>query len=150
MCGGIAFATSKIPKKELKKYYGQKEIEKFDKNSVVESYFWDPHPILPVEKDGETKLVMWGNRSDELKLPKTGWAKKESVEDGKWAHLSPGFVNIPVVRGYEKGVWFDVKSGNFRGIEVEKDGERRVYMMTEPAKPEYIKMTKHNRQPSGL
>ncbi len=147
MCGGIGFQLSKIPKKELKKFYSQKEMEKFSKTGEFQSYFWAPQPVLPIEKEGEVQLMLWGNRNDELKLPKTGWAKIESLEDGKWAYLHPEYVKIPAARGYEKGVWFEIKSGSLKGVVIEKDDQSRVYMMTKPAEEGYEKLTKHNRQP---
>lgn len=147
MCGGIGFQLGKIPKGELKKYYSQKEIDKFAKSGEWQSFFWAPQPILPVEKNGEIQLMLWGNREEKIKFPKTGWAKIESLDDGKWAYLHPEYIKIPAERGFEKGVWFKIKSGGLKGVVIEKDDQSRVYMMTKPADVEYEKLTKHNRQP---
>ncbi|MDD2752886.1 MAG: hypothetical protein PHN59_07105 [Candidatus Omnitrophica bacterium] len=147
MCGGIAFKINKISKKELARYYSEKEIEKINKTGEAQSFFWSKKPVLPVEKDRKVGLVDWGNRDKEIDLPKTGWAKQESINDGKWQYLNPEFVKIPIERGFEKGVWFEPKSKNFQGLMVAQDKIKKVYMITKTASPNYLKLTKHNREP---
>lgn len=147
MCGGIAFQFSRIPKRELEKYYTSEEIGQFESKGELESFYWSKIPLLPVEIEGEIVIRQWGNRDKELKLPKTGWAKVESLEEGKWSYLHPEYVKIAADRGFEKGKWFDIKSGGLQGIAVLKDKEERVYMVTKPSDEEYLKLTKHDRQP---
>ena len=146
MCGGVFTKLNRIPKKELEKRFSEKEIQKFEKNGGFESFFWSQMPLLPVENNETVELVAWGNRDAEVELPKTGWAKKESIDIGKWAYLKPTIVKIPVDKGFEKGVWFE-PNGDFQGLRVNKDGKDRVYMITKNASEEYLKLTKHNRQP---
>jgi len=147
MCGGIAFKINSIPKSDLEHFFGAHKTELFLEKGQAESKFWDSRPILPVKEGKQTRLFDWGNRDKGKKLPLTGWAKQESLDDGKWAHLSPEMVCIPATRGYEKGVWFDI-DGDLRGIKVAlADGTESIYMVTEPANPEYIKKTGHNREP---
>jgi hypothetical protein len=147
MCGGIFCNWDKISKDELKQFLSPEEFEKASKKDGFESYFWQKEPLLPVEDNGEIHLRRWGNRSSEINLPKTGWAKQESIDAGKWAHLNPKFIKIPAKRGIEKGVWFDIKSGGLQGVLVHKDQEERVYMITKPAEDDYQNLTSHNRQP---
>lgn len=147
MCGGLAFPIKRIAENELEKWFTPGEFTEIKKKGIATTYFWSKKPFLPIEKDGEVHLVAWGNRDKNIKLPPTGWAKQESIDEGKWFYLHPQEVTIPVVQGVEKKVWFDVPSGAFRGIIVEKDGEPHAYMMTKEASPEYLKLTGHDRQP---
>lgn len=147
MCGGLAFPIKKIAAGELEKWFEPVELKQFQKTGYAQSYFWSKRPVLPIESGKEVKLVAWGNRDKDVKLPQTGWAKQESVDQGKWFYLHPQEVTIPVARGYEKGKWFDVTSGGFRGLLIEAGEQLHAYMLTQPADPAYLKMTGHNRQP---
>lgn len=149
MCGGIIANLNKIPRGELNKYFSKKEIEKFEANGKFQSFFWDKEPLLPIEENGRVKLVDWGNRDKQIPLPQTGWAKRESVESGKWKHLQPRDVRIIADQGYEKGSLFDFKEGT-RGILVEKDSRPKAYMITESADEIYKQSTGHDRMPVGI
>lgn len=147
MCGGIAFKISSIPKSELLRVYGEEKSALLLKKGQAESHYWDKHPVLPVRFNGKNSLMDWGNREKEIPLPKTGWAKKESLEKGKWNYLHPKQAVIFADRGFEKGVWFDIRSSKIDAIVVDRGNIQRAYMVTEPANQDYIKMTGHNRQP---
>jgi len=148
MCGGIIANLSQISKRELNKFYSEKEIEKMEKAGRFETYYWSKRPVLPVREQQKITLYDWGNRDKDLALPKTGWAKKESLDQGKWNWLTPKKVCIPALRGYEKGVWFDFKRG-VDGVLVEKNHQARVYMVTQKADSNYQRLTKHERMPVG-
>jgi hypothetical protein len=149
MCGGVGFKTKNIPAEELKKFYSPELLRRFKTSGRIESFFWHNDPILPVKnKDGGIKLERWGNKDDAGKLPKTGWAKEESLKIGKWDYLHPEFVDIPVDSGYEKKTWFDLPEGT-KGIIVKRAGEERVYMITREASNEYKLETGHGREPLG-
>lgn len=148
MCGGITYDVEKIPEDELKKFYTIEQIKLFKKNKMISSFFWDKKPILPIKENNNITLFEWGNRDKNIKLPKTGWAKNESIERGKWKYLNPKKVKIPATKGYEKQVWFDLK-GDIEGILVEKNDTKRVYMVTKEADINYLKKTKHNRMPKA-
>jgi len=57
---------------------------------------------LPVQSKDKIQLLSWGNKDDDVKLPKTGWAKEESLCEGKWNYMHPKLVDIPIDAGYEK------------------------------------------------
>ena len=148
MCGGVGFRIKNIPDKELKKHYSPELIKRFKSGDRVESFFWYKDPVLPVETKEGVQLMLWGNKDLDIKLPKTGWAKKESLKIGKWDYLHPEMVEIPIEAGYEKKVWFNMPKGT-KGIVVEKNKNKRVYMITQDASQEYKKETGHNREPPG-
>lgn len=147
MCGGIGFKLSQIPESELETYYSDSQLDSFRTTGTTVTYFWDTQPVLPIIVDNKKHLVEWGNRDATIALPKTGWAKIESIEKGFWEHLHPQFVTIPAIRGYEKGVWFDITGNGIRGIVVEKGDVKRAYMLTKQADLDYVKLTHHTRQP---
>lgn len=149
MCGGIGYNFDKLPESELRKIYPRDMVDKFKKIGMVKSFYWDKRPVLPVEYDKQVKLFEWGNRDKKIEFPKTGWAKMETIEKGKWNWLHPKKVKIPVNMGYEKGIWFEFKDGT-EGIVVEKDGDKRVYMVTKRSDKEYMDKTSHDRMPTGI
>ena len=103
--------------------------------------------VLPVFRDGQLEIMEWGNRSNQSKLPRTGWCKTESLEAGKWRWLEPQQVEIPADFGLEKGIWFVVVQG-IRGVVVHDEHENpHVYMLTKPASHYFSVMTKHERMP---
>ncbi len=150
MCGGVRFKTKNISDDELKKYFSPELIKRFKDEGRIESFFWHKTPVLPIKRKGEKniQLKIWGNKADELKLPKTGWSKEESLAQGKWNYLHPEPVDILVDSGYEKKVWFDLPEGT-KGIVVKKGDEERVYMITKEASEKYRNETGHDREPYG-
>lgn len=146
MCGGIAFIFNDIPEEELSKFFLPEELAAFRAMGYAESFFWARRPVLPVMQASVTHLYDWGNREKDVDLPKTGWARIESIDAGKWKHLHPTSIIIPVKRGYEKKVWFDI-TGGIEGVLVEKNGILRAYMLTVPASKNYEAETKHDRMP---
>lgn len=148
MCGGVGFKIINIPESELKKYYSPELIRRFKTSERIESFFWQNNAVLPVKSKQGTELKLWGNKDDKVKLPKTGWAKAESLKGGKWNYLRPEIVDIPIDSGYEKKTWFDLPQGT-RGVVVKREKTERVYMITKEASTEYKKETGHDREPLG-
>jgi putative SOS response-associated peptidase YedK len=162
MCGGVIFPYKKEYREILEKYYSPEDIARFEATGEVKSLYWQKgEPVMPVvaaqnEKEGdeaggtddgaEPRIMLWGNRDKEESFPKTGWARAESIEEGKWRYLKPKPAMIPVSFGVEKGKWFSIENG-IAGLVVEKDGEERVYMLTREANPEYFDHTHHERMP---
>ena len=148
VCGGYKATIKDISDEELKRYYTPEQIAILKEKGVLENYFWSERPVIPAKIEGKTKLFDWGNRDKKAPFPVTGWAKKESVDAGRWNYLNPSKVTIPINKGYEKKVCFDMPEGT-EGLLLEKEGDRRVYMITEEAKGGYLKATNHPRMPIG-
>ncbi len=148
MCGAYKVYSEKIQAKELSKFFSPEQVDEIMNKGFYEGHFWDPRPVLPIEQESQISLFDWGNRDKKAPFPTTGWAKQESIEKGRWNWLHPKTVAIPIAKGLEKGVWFDLPEGT-EGLIVEKDGDTRVYMITEAAGHDYKKHVKHERMPVG-
>ncbi len=147
MCGGITFKLDDISEEELAIFFMPDELAAFRAMGYAETFFWSRRPVLPASlQPHEIHLYDWGNREKNIDLPRTGWARIESIDAGKWDCLHPKPIIIPAQRGYEKKVWFDI-AGGIEGVLVEKDGIVRAYMLTIPSSKEYEAKTKHNRMP---
>jgi hypothetical protein len=157
MCGGVIFPYREEYHDMLAKLYPAAELEKFEKDGRVRSLYWQKSdPILPVIPDGDKgaaaleamtpRIMLWGSRDKDAPFPNTGWARLESIEQGKWRHLRPRPALIPVSFGVEKGRWFTIKHG-IAGLIVERDGEERIFMLTRQSNPEFLEATRHERMP---
>ena len=147
MCGGLAFPAKNISSDELEKWFSPGEIEEIGKSGIAQTFFQSRKPFLPIRDGEKVRLVNWGNRNKEVKLPLTGWAKQESIDLGKWLWLQPQLIEIPVLRGCEKKEWFEVPEGAFKGLLINKDGRDAAYMITMAADENYLKKLHHDRQP---
>lgn len=149
MCAGLAIERREIPDELITKFHLSDRIHKRgDGTEEVQFQFRDRIPLIPFWKDGEMKIALWGNRGDKaLKLPLTGWCRKESLEGGKWGYLHPEEVDIPCNYGLEKGVWFQITEGMKGVLVYDKEKRPHVYMMTQPASHYYEVMTRHDRMP---
>lgn len=135
MCGAVRFAWTDVMDPLLP--------ATTDTRGVYESRYWAGVPVLPVQHGSDPPCLMrWGNRNEVAGLPATGWVKHESLLAGKWQRYQPRMVTIPVLAGYEQGVWFGIEHG-IRGVVVAE----RVFMLTEAADDAYWQMTHHQRQP---
>jgi len=147
MCGGVAIRWQTIPE-SLRKQYGLAATKVGKEERVIRFDFNQPVPALPVEKNGELKIFLWGNRDDvSSRLPRTGWCRTESLSVGKWEHLFPEEVTILAFLGREKKAWFTI-DGGIRGVTVLDEQERpHVYMLTQEGSQEYRMYTNHERMP---
>ena len=148
MCAGISFHIDKIDPSELDRFYEPDEFEKQRKGDRLESFIWQHRPFLPVEEDDGVHLYEWGNREPFVKLPKTGWAKLESIQDGRWDWLKPQRVIIPSSMGYERKKWFKTPDG-LVGMKVRYHNLTRVYLVTTKADQSFRILTGHDRMPVG-
>lgn len=146
MCAGISFSIDKINPHELDRFFTPLEFEKQRKGDIIVTFFWQDKPFLTVEENQQINLYPWGNRDKNIKLPKTGWAKIESVQDGRWDWLAPKIVTIPSLMGYEKKKWFKTPSG-IKAVKVRYHNLTRVYMLTTKATKNYLEFTGHDRMP---
>lgn len=149
MCGGVSIDYNEALREELREYFSEVEIDSFAKKGEIVFAYWDKQPLLPVKSHQGIKLIKWGNRDGDAPLPKTGWAKLESLLEHKWDHLQPKVVLIPAKKGCEKKVWFDIHK-DIKAVLIQKGGHQRVYMITEAATKEYLQMTGHERMPRVL
>jgi len=133
MCGGVRY---QVDGKEISVYFPQ------------------PGAVLPVRNhDGSAALVIWGRRKEEEgHLPKTGWARLDSIKSGKWNQYQPRPVLIVVDGFMEKDIngkshWYMVTKGQYiQGLLAREGEERRVYVVTiPPAEP--LDMAVHDRWP---
>lgn len=149
MCAGLAVERRNIPDHLVQKYQLDKRlVTRGEGPQEVHFLFRAPTAILPYWNGNQLDICLWGNRDDKTsKLPRTGWCRMESVEDGKWQHLRPETVDIPCSFGLEKGVWFQINEG-IKGMLVrDEKGQPHVYMLTQPASHYYNVMTRHDRMP---
>ena len=148
MCAGISFSIDQIEPYELDQFFTPEEFKKQRKGGLIETFFWHNKPFLPVEENGLVHLYHWGNQDGFLKMPKTGWAKIESVQDGRWDYLVPQAVRIPSLMGYEKKHWFKTPEG-IKGVKVRYHNVIRVCLLTTKASQEFVAYTGHDRMPVG-
>jgi len=148
MCAGLSFHIDNLNRNEIDRFYTQEEWQKQRRGDQIQVFFWQNRPYLPVEEDGLIHLYDWGNKEQLMKLPKTGWAKIESVRDGLWDWLVPKKVIIPSLMGYEKRKWFKTPEG-VSGIKIKFHNITRVYLLTQKADQKFIKLTGHDRMPIG-
>lgn len=150
MCSGLSLIRRSVPDQLIADCGLENRIVTRGEGADQEVQFLYRHPkaLLPVLHGNQLSVMEWGNRDDKAsRLPRTGWCRRESLEEGRWRWLSPEPVEIPANYGLEKGVWFQVKQG-MRGILVHDEAERpHVYMLTEPASHYYQVMTRHDRMP---
>lgn len=104
----------------------------------VRTYFPNPKACLPVRKrDGGMELLPWGRRKEQAgRLPLGGWARLESIYEGRWDKWFPIPVKLPIRQFMEKDFegnshWFDLTRGKFiQGLVARCEHERRVYVVT--------------------
>jgi signal peptidase I len=135
MCGGLIFKTK-----------GTEEI--------ITVYFPRPYAtIYGINNDYEFIKAYWGKRDESefesIEVPKTGWAKIESLAKGYWDKYNYTNVFIPAYKYMEKdknghSLWFDLKEEEFiRGILIIKENINFIYVVTVPSEGDFKKI--HNR-----
>lgn len=152
MCRGISILKSRLSRELYEQYELERLVHR--RNEAADEELWFDFAdrtvsrvLLPVIHDGRLGIYEWGNRGGKSKLPKTGWAKKESIEAGKWRWLKPESVEIPCSFGLEKGIWFQINEGIGGMLVRDESDQPHVYMLTEPASHYYEVMTRHDRMP---
>lgn len=116
---------------------GIKYTDKDQKTWAV--YFPSPKAALPVlKKDGSVEWVKWGKRKEEEApgFAPGGWARLDSIKDGKWQRYDPKPVLLPVHSFMEKDAekvshWFDLEPTEaIQGLIAVQNNEARVYVVT--------------------
>jgi len=143
---------------------GVKYKDKSGKDWAI--YFPSPKAALPVLKcDGDVEWVVWGKRNEEPDrfFALGGWARLESVKEGKWKRFHPTPVLLPVRSFLEKdherkSHWFDIPPGQvIQGLLANHGEETRVYVVTidTPAEYHYIhdrwpRLVELNKEPNAV
>jgi hypothetical protein len=104
----------------------------------VRLYFPNPRARLPVRtRAGSTQLLGWGRRPGQTgKLPLGGWARLDSIYEGRWDRWLPIPVKVPVKSFMEQDIeghshWYDLTKGQWiQGLVARYRHERRVYVVT--------------------
>jgi hypothetical protein len=118
----------------------------------VRTFFPMPHARLPVaRRAGGSTLVTWGRRREEGgTLPLGGWARLESIREGRWDRWQPRPVRLSLQAFMEKDVegqshWFPLTEGQWvQGLLARRGEELRVYVVTiTPQLPDAV----HERWP---
>jgi len=116
-------------------------------------YFPNPKAALPVSLGGGfIEWVKWGRRKEEqAPFVQGGWARLDSIQEGKWNRYNPITVNLAVESFMEKDAdkvshWVDVPHGKaIQALIVEVNAEKRLYVVTEDTPAEYSWV--HDRWP---
>lgn len=123
---------------------GVKYTDKTGKEWAV--YFPSSKAALPVlKRDGDVEWITWGKRKEEADryFVNGGWARLDSIKEGKWARFQPKPVLLPVQSFMEKdhdrkSHWIDVLPGQaIQGLIATRDEESRVYVVTTDTPQEY-------------
>ncbi|MHB8088252.1 MAG: hypothetical protein ACYDH2_08365 [Anaerolineaceae bacterium] len=134
MCGGVKYTDNQ--------------------NKTWTVYFPSPKAALPVlKKDGEIEWITWGKRKEENapEFPNGGWARLDSIKQGKWQRYLPRPVLIPIHSFMEKDAdkvshWFDMKPDEvLQGLLTIQDSVARVYVVTTDTPEEFTYI--HDRWP---
>ncbi len=149
MCAGIALPIDELPETLLRSQRRRLVLRTPGDSRELRFLYRDPRPELPAWYGDRLGIYQWGNRgARQSSLPRTGWCRRETLEEGLWRPLSPEPVEIPAALGFERGVWFLIPEGMIRGVLVRDErGRPRVYMLTQPASHYYQIMTRNPRMP---
>ncbi len=145
---GLALIRREMPDELIALHQLRSRIVRRCQAADEEVYFVDQHcvPLLPVWVDGQFLILPWGNRNPNSKLPRTGWCRQESLEEGSWRWLHPLPVEIPASYGCDRGVWYVVNEG-LRGVIVQEQHRRVVYPLSQQSTHYYEVMTRNRRMP---
>lgn len=117
-------------------------------------YFPSPKAALPVQQpDGSVEWVKWGRRKEESAkgFIQGGWARIDSIRQGKWECMNPRPALLAVEAFMEKDAernshWIAVPEGKaVQGLLATLNDETRLYVVTEDTPPEYAWV--HDRWP---
>lgn len=105
---------------------------------TVTSYFPNPKAALPVlQRDGGHMLLPWGRREEQTgTLPPGGWARLDSIKQGRWDRYDPQAVRLVIEEFMEKdhaghSHWYRLDAGQWlQGLVATYGEEQRVYVVT--------------------
>src|SRR5689334_21115290 len=133
MLSGTALALSELPVELISRHGLGRRVCDRGGESEIQFLFADAQRLLPVWRNGQLRILRWGNRRGEgVQLPCTAWTQIETVEGGGWGERGVEGVVIPATMGLDKGVWYRIRQG-IRGLVVHDErGCPRVYVICEP------------------
>lgn len=117
-------------------------------------YFPSPKAALPIKMpDGSVEWIKWGKRKGEAVkgFIQGGWARIDSIRQGKWDCMNPKPTLLAVQAFMEKDAernshWIGIPEGKaIQGLLATLNDEIRLYVVTEETPPEYSWV--HDRWP---
>lgn len=150
MCVAVAVYRSKLSKQAILDHGLSDRLQNHAPDAVDEMQFHYRHhnPVLPVLSQGRLQIIEWGNRDrTDIRIPKTGWCRHESLFKGKWDEFSPEHVIIPAAYALDDGGWFKIMQGIEAVLINDELGDPHVYMVTEPASNWYKAIMLNARMP---
>jgi hypothetical protein len=136
---GLAVVTSELPVHLLQDVADRIH----DRGGCAEVRFewWQDPAVLPVRWDGAMRLVPWGSKARQSRLPHGSCLSREQLAGGLLAHARPEEVVIPANYGFHRGTWFLIEEG-VRGVLLPHPVSGPVvYLLVEPASNYYRNMT---------
>lgn len=145
---GIALLRRNLSDELIARHQLQARLTRRSKEADEEIQFIDRHcvPLLPVWMHGQLRILPWGNRTANSRLPRTSWCPAEGLKEGEWNWLQPLAVEIPASYGCDRGVWYAVSEG-VHGIVVREAQRDVVYPLSQRATHYYEVMTRSHRMP---
>lgn len=150
MCVAVAIHRNKLSKQLIHEHGLSDRLINHAPDAEDEAQFHYRHrnPVLPVLWQGRLDIIEWGNRDrTDIRVPKTGWCRHESLFNGKWAEFAPLPVIIPAAYALDDGGWFKITQGIEAVIIHDEMGDPHVYMVTEPASNWYKAIMLNLRMP---
>ena len=151
MCLALALSISDIPETWIECHRRRIVLRGPEGVREMQFHYRDPRPELPAWHAGGLATYLWGNRTSQSALPRGPWCELEDLEAGRWRHLQPSAVDIPVTFAWEKGIWYLVPEGGLRGVLVRDERDvLHAYLVMQPASHYYRIMTRSLRMPVFL
>jgi hypothetical protein len=142
MCTGIAITISEVPHDVATDPRLANRLYDRDGRQEMRFLWWQKPSNLPVQWNGQLRILPWGNRRrDRGGLPTSGWISRDELQLGMLAHAKAEDVVIPCQLAINRGTWFLVVDGIRRIVAKDGEGKPVVYMLTEPSSNYYRNMT---------
>ncbi|WP_022850493.1 hypothetical protein [Limisalsivibrio acetivorans] len=122
-------------------------------------YFANPKAVvLYIDQSGSSGKAAWGRRNREemerSSIPVTGWARIESVKEGKWNRFKPEKIFIKPLSYMEKDAqknscWFELAEKEYiAALLIREETRNTAYIITVPTPQEFAHI--HHRWPMIL
>lgn len=128
MCTGIAIAVSEVPEPFAASVPNR--VHNRDGLRELQFHFWEQPTVLPVQWEGELRLLRWGSKDRRSQLPFGPWISEDQVSSGVLVHVNPVRAIIPANMGFDRGTWFLIEQGIVSVVLPEVPGGPVVYLLT--------------------